>query len=364
MKITRLRASELDLTLAQRWRSLSQADPSLASPYFCLDYVQAVAQVRDDVFVAVVENDGAVQGFFPFQCPSRKVAAPVGGRLSDCHGFIGAAHVPGLDATALMRAAGIDIWDFDHVPAAQQLFAAHATRHDESPIMDVSQGYDRYLEQRKAAGAQRVAQMLRKARKFEREVGALRFEADCRDRRAFEQTVQWKREQCLRTGVPDFLSWGWTVELLERIWAADQPGFAGRLSVLWHDDVILAAHFGMRSHSVWHWWFPGYNAGYSDHSPGGILLLRVAEAAAQAGMSHVDLGKGEDAYKRSFATGSIPLIEGAVLVPSLTSTWRRTREASRGFLRDSPVMSPARTAYRQLRGWMSPRHDQTREDTT
>ena len=355
MKITRIRASELDNSLAQRWRAWSDADPSLASPYFCLDYLQAVAQVRDDVFVAVLEQDGAVQGFFPYQMNSRRVAGPVGGRLSDFHGLIASPALTGLDATALMRALGIDIWDFDHVPASQTLFAPHAKIHDESPIMDVSQGYAGYLEQRKAAGAQRVAQMLRKARKFEREVGPLRFDADCRDRRAFDQTVQWKREQCLRTGVPDFMSWGWTVELLERIWAVDHSGFAGRLSVLWHGDVILAAHFGMRSRSVWHWWFPGYNATFSDHSPGGILLLRVAEAAAQAGMSHVDLGKGQDAYKRSFATGSIPLVEGAVMVPSLTSRLRRTRVAGRSFLRESAVLGPARSAFRQLRNWIAPR---------
>jgi CelD/BcsL family acetyltransferase involved in cellulose biosynthesis len=357
MKVTRVRASELEPTLVQRWRSFLEADPSLGSPYFCPEYVQAVAQVREGVQVAVVEIDGQVQGFFPFQLRSRRVAGPVGERLSDFHGLIAAQGLGGLDAVALMRGAGIDIWDFDHVPASQTLFAAHATVHDESPIMEVSQGYASYLEQRKAAGAQRVAQMLRKARKFEREVGALRFEADCRDRRAFEQTIQWKREQCLRTGVPDFMSWGWPVELLERIWAVNEPGFAGRLSVLWHDDVILAAHFGMRSSRVWHWWFPGYNAGFSDHSPGGILLLRVAEAAAQAGTSYVDLGKGDDAYKRSFATASIPLIEGTVLVPSLTSTWRRTSVASKSFLRASPLLSPARSAYRQLRNWVSPKSE-------
>lgn len=348
MKITRIRASELDTTLEQRWRQLQAADPALASPYFCVDYVQAAARVRRDVFVGVVEADGVVQGFFPFEPVSRAVAGPVGGRLSDCHGLVAA---PGLalEAPALVRGCGMRIWDFDHVPASQATFAPHATVHDQSPIMELSQGYEGYLEQRKAAGAQRVSQMLRKARKFEREVGALRFEADCRDPRAFAQVVQWKREQCLRTGVPDFLSWGWTTELLQQIGAVDTPAFAGRLSVLWHGDVILAAHFGMRSATVWHWWFPGYNDAYADHSPGGILLLKVAEAAAQAGMHHIDLGKGEDAYKRSFATGAIPLLEGSVLVPSLSSAWRRLRTSSRAVLRESAALEPARAAYRHLR---------------
>jgi len=354
MKITRIRAVELDQSLVDRWRQLQAADPTLGSPYFCVEYVQAAAAVRPEVFVGVIEAEGAVQGFFAFEPVSRRVAGPVGGRLSDCHGLLAANGLP-LDAAQLVRACGMSIWDFDHVPASQRIFEPHATVHDQSPVMDVAQGYEAYLDQRKAAGAQRVSQMLRKARKFEREVGTLRFEADCRDPRAFAQVVQWKREQCLRTGVPDFLSWGWTTELLERIGSVDTPGFAGRLSVLWHDDVILAAHFGMRSASVWHWWFPGYNDAYSDHSPGGILLLRVAEAAAQAGMQHVDLGKGEDAYKRSFATGAIPLLEGSVLVPSLSSTWRRLRTSTRTFLRESAALEPARAAYRHVRDRVSSR---------
>ncbi|MBL8327332.1 MAG: GNAT family N-acetyltransferase [Rubrivivax sp.] len=351
MKITRIRASELDAPLVARWRELTDANPDLASPYFSVEYTQAAARVRGDVFVSILEHDGRVQGFFPHQSVSRAVAGPVGGRLSDCHGLVCAA---GLDWNALdvVRGSGFSIWDFDHVPASQAAFLPHATLHEVSPVMDVSGGYGAYLEQRKAAGAQRIAQMQRKARKFEREVGPMRFEADCKDPRAFAQVVQWKREQCARTGVPDFLSWGWTTALLEQIGATDTPGFAGRLSVLWHGDVVLAAHFGMRSATVWHWWFPTYNDAFSDHSPGGILLLKVAEAAAAAGMRHVDLGKGEDAYKRSFATHSLPLLEGSVLVPSLASRWRRMRTSSVAFARNSPMLTPARAALRQVKGWV------------
>ena len=354
MRITPVRADELDASLLGRWDELRRADPSLASPYFCPQYVQAVARVRPDVRVGVIERDGQVQGFFPYQHVSARVAAPVGGRLSDCHGLIADAALD-LSAQDLLRACRLHIWDFDHVPAAQQLFARHATRHDVSPVMDVSEGFAAYVEQRRTAGAQRVSQMLRKARKLERELGDVRFEADCRDPRAFSQVVRWKREQCRRTGVVDVLGWGWTTAMLEQVAVADTPSFAGRLSVLWHGDVMLAAHFGMRSDTVWHWWFPGYNEAFGDYSPGGVLLLKVAEAAAQAGMRHVDLGKGDDAYKRSFATGALPLVEGSVHLPSLSSSWRRARVSGAAFARGSAVLGPARAAWRQVRQWWAGR---------
>jgi CelD/BcsL family acetyltransferase involved in cellulose biosynthesis len=354
VRVTVIRADEVDSSVQQRWDQFRLADPLLASPYFCIEYVRAVARVRPDVRVAVVECDGLVRGFFPYQRAAARVAAPVGGRLSDWHGLVSDAALE-LPARALLRACGLHIWDFDHVPASQRTFERHATRHDASPVMDLGQGFAAYVEQRRAAGAQRVSQMLRKARKLERELGDIRFEADCRDPRALAQVVQWKREQCRRTGVVDFLGWGWTTAMLEQIAAVDTPAFAGRLSVLWHGDTMLAAHFGMRSDLAWHWWFPGYNETFADYSPGGILLLKVAEAAAEAGLRHVDLGKGEDPYKRSFATHALPLMEGSVMVPSLDSGWRLARTRGTDLVRRAPVLAPARSAWRQLRQWWSAR---------
>ncbi|MGF1643087.1 MAG: GNAT family N-acetyltransferase [Thiotrichales bacterium] len=348
MKITRIPAAELDSALAQRWRELQFGNSALANPYFCVEYTQSVAAVRGDVFVGIIEYDGAVRGFFPHQRQSASVAGPVGGRLSDYQGLIAAPDFD-CDPEQLLRACGLKIWDFDHLLAAQRGFEPFATVRDESPIMQLGDGFQAYLERRKATGSQRLTQLQRKSRKFEREVGELRFEVYSHDPRAFAQVVQWKREQCLRTGVPDFMTWGWTTAMLEQIWTHETPTFTGMLSVLWHDEDIVAAHFGMRSDSVCHWWFPTYNEVYAKHSPGGILLLKLAEAMADAGLHIIDLGKGEDAYKPAFATDAVPLIEGSVMLPSLATTLRRTRTGAHAFLRDSPLLQPARTTYRGLR---------------
>lgn len=354
MKIRRIAAAELDSGLQARWQQLRADDHALDSPYFSVEYVQAAARACSEVYVGVAEVDGQVQGFFPFQMKSRRVAGPVGGQLSDWHGIVGAAGQP-WDVATLLRGCGLDIWDFDHLPASQACFASHVSASATSPVLDLGEGYAAYLNQRKAAGSQRPSQIERKARGFERKLGPLRFEVDCRDRKAFEQVLRWKRDQCLRTGVPDFLSWGWTTDLLERLWATETPDLAGRLSVLWHGDTVVAGHYGMRSQSVWHWWFPTYNAAFAEHSPGGILLLRQAEAVAAAGLRVLDLGKGEDAYKLSFASSALPLYEGSVLVPSLTSTLRRTRLAGRRWVHSSPALNQVWSRVRPLRDWLQGR---------
>jgi CelD/BcsL family acetyltransferase involved in cellulose biosynthesis len=62
---------------------------------------------------------------------------------------------------------------------------------------------------------------------------------------------------------------------------------------------------------------PVYDAEFARHSPGAILLLSLAEYAAQQGWTTLDLGKGEDAYKSSFMTSEVTIEEGSVIVPSL-----------------------------------------------
>lgn len=348
LKISQIRTDELDDSLCALWRRFQETNPSLRNPFFSLEFLQAVATVRDDVFVAVLEVEGCVRGFFPFQRSSRAIATPVGGRLSDYHGLIADQRFS-CDLEDVLRACGLKIWDFDHVPGEQLTFHPHASSYGESPIMDLRSGFQAYREERKAAGSRRLSQLQRKSNKFAREIGELRFEPISNERAQFDLLIKWKRDQCRRTGVPDFLSWGWTTDLLTLIWKTRSPDFSGMLSVLSSRDDIIALHFGMRSPTVVHWWFPSYNDLYASYSPGGILLMTLAQAMATAGFDEIDLGKGDDAYKKAFASSAVPLLEGSVMVPSLVTAARRTRRAVDTVLRTSPMLDPLRRLYKRLR---------------
>ncbi len=348
MKISAIPANELDEALHQRWQEIQAENPALANPYFCVDYTQAVAAVRDDVFVGIMEEANHVIGFFPFQRKSKSIAGPVGGRLSDYQGVIVA---PGQEwnAEELMRGCGLKIWDFDHLLAAQAPFEKYHRKKDASPVMDLTGGFEAYLKRKKETGSKRLAQFQRKYRKFEREIGELRMELYSDSEEAFQQVIAWKREQCRRTGVVDFLAWDWTVGMLREIWQKRSENFVGMLSVLYHQDEIIAAHFGMRSRDVCHWWFPTYNNQYSRYSPGGLLLLKLAEMVAEDGITLLDLGKGDDAYKPSFATSEIMLAEGSVMLPSLVTSMRRAQTVSEEFLRHSPLALPVRAPVKAVK---------------
>src|SRR5678816_1993574 len=96
----------------------------------------------------------------------------------------------------------------------------------------------------------------------------------------------------------------WGRELVERIHSAHEAGFAGMLSLLYADDRLVAGHLGMRSRTVWHYWFPAYDAALAKYSPGLILLLKMAENAQSLGLRAIDLGKGLSQYKERLMNAS------------------------------------------------------------
>ena len=78
MNITVVPGDRLTPKHVEVWSRLQREDAAVASPYFRPEFTQAVACVRNDVEVAVMEEDGEPVGFFPYQRRGRNVATPVG----------------------------------------------------------------------------------------------------------------------------------------------------------------------------------------------------------------------------------------------------------------------------------------------
>lgn len=345
---------ELSDVERRRWLAFHRSNPHLASPYFHPEFAQAVGEVRPDARVAVLEQDGEIAAFFPFQISRLGVGRPLGGGLSDYQGVIASQHAR-FDARELLTQAGLAIWEFDHLLAGQKPFKPFHRKQAISPILDLSAGFEAYLRGRREAGAERITQIQRKLRKLEREVGKVEFVLHCRDPRVLDVLVDWKSNQCRRTGVLDFFhALDWTLPLVRRILATEADGFSGLLSALYAGGRLAAVHFGMRSERALHWWFPAFDPEdeLAKYSPGGILLLKLAEHAAELGIQVLDLGKGEEAYKTSFMSGAVQIAEGAVDTESWPAALWRAQHRSRQWLKSTPALAPLRQglrAYRQLK---------------
>jgi CelD/BcsL family acetyltransferase involved in cellulose biosynthesis len=356
MKIAVLPGNQLTPQHIQAWSRFQQADPDLESPFFRPEFTQLVASVRNDVEVAVLEEDGECAGFFPFQRRLWGSGGPVGGRLNDFQGVIAR---PGLNwrADELIRACKMSAWNFDHLLPSQQPFESYHFATGNSPFMEVSTGIESLPSGHIRNDSRAVMREVpRKLRKVEREVGPVRFELHTDDSDVFATLLHWKSEQYRRTRVTDVFAFPWTVQLLERLVVEKGKAFAGNLSALYFGDRLAAVELMIRSHDVLHGWFPAYDPALGKYSPGMILVCELARAMMRHGIRRYHMGKGESRHKNSFATGAISLASGSVALHPLGRLMRCGWQHTRALVRGSRLLAPARLVgrwTRPLRGWLA-----------
>ncbi|MDR8414621.1 GNAT family N-acetyltransferase [Nonomuraea sp. 3-1Str] len=352
MKITVVRPGELGDSERARWRALQKADPSLDNPFLSVEFAVAMDRLRDYVRVAVLDDGTGIVGFFPYERHSFGIGKPLGGFLTTCHGLIS---VPGLkvDVRALLRACKLTVYDFDHLVAGQPTFAAYESDVRPAPVMDFTEGFDAWLEQVRTNSPKNLKTVRYKERKLGREQGELRFEYASADPEVLRVLLGWKSDQYRRTGRVDRFAQPWIVELIDLMHAERSADFGGVLTMLYSGEAPVAGHFGLRTATTLVGWFPAYDTEYARYSPGIVHHLRMAEAAAEAGLLMVDMGKGGKEYKDWLKSGELYVSEGRVSRPSAAAAvhWmgRTPFNKARTIVMDRPSLY--RAADRVLKGF-------------
>jgi len=316
MKYTNIHARELTSEMIGRWAEIQSSDAALANPYFCPEFTVAVAAVRDDVRVGILEDGNRKVGFFPFQCKRGGVARPVALGLSDYHGIIVEPQAE-WSAEAVMRGCKITRWEFDHLPVSQRPFAPFVTDTFQSPVIDVSHGFQHYLSSIGKSARKQHREAARKREKLAAAFGPVKFIPHTRDKDILRQMFAWKSRQCRETGSVDYFALSWCVKLIERLQVFENIHFGGLLACLYVGEKLAAVHFLMHSRHVWHSWFPAYNEAFKEYSPGLILLYELIKAASEAEIRYIDLGKGMSLYKKRVMTGAIEVAQGCIELPSV-----------------------------------------------
>ncbi|NNJ24555.1 hypothetical protein LzC2_06130 [Planctomycetes bacterium LzC2] len=349
------RPSELSAAERTAWERFMDAMPT-PTPYLSPEFADLVERHRGGVFVALLHGDGAVPGtdpplgFFPYQTDGGGVGRPVGGGLNDFHGLLAPAELP-IDLRTLLAACELRVWKFDHL-LPHPAFAPFVERRDPSAYLDLSEGYEAYYQGRRAAGSRKVKQVARMDRKFDREDGPLTFEPHVPNVDLLDQLIEWKRAQYAAAGLFDMFTLGWPRELLVDLLTMRSPRLTGRFSVLFRNGEMVAGDLGMRCGAVLHSWYCAYDTAYSSHGPGHICTLRAAEAAAADGITRVELGKGPEDYKRSFASDAREVAEGSVDFRAVAPLARTCRQAFRGAkatAANSPAAEPLRRLVRRVK---------------
>lgn len=323
MKIAVVHPSELGAPELARWRSFQASGLSLANPFLSPEFAVVVGRLRSRTRVAVLSEQAGIVGFFAFERRTLGYGVPIAAGLTDCQGLV---HAPDQewDPQQLLRACDLAVWEFDHLVDGQKPFEPYQVHQAASPIMDLSAGFESYLAPLRRKWS-RIRDLGRRQRRLVREVGDLRFIFDSRDQTALRALMAWKSAQYRRTGRADRFTQRWITQLLEQLLEERTEGFSGLLSCLYAGEELVAAHFGLRSDWVIPTWFLAYNTGFKKYSPGLLLQLCLAEAAATAGMNHIDMGKGAKEYKEVFKSRDLVVAEGRVLrrVPAAALHWAR-----------------------------------------
>jgi CelD/BcsL family acetyltransferase involved in cellulose biosynthesis len=357
MEIVVKRARDLDGSELASWSKLQRADAMFDSPFFRPEFVLAADAVRGNAEVALVIQDGELVGFFPFERDKRNIGRAVAWQLSDAHGLIVRKGVPWAPLD-IVHATGLVAWKFDHLIASQEPFQPFHYWVDQSPYMDIADGFDVYRAERRRSGTALIRQAERKSRKLAREVGPIRFEYHTLDEEVFTALLSWKSTQLEHWRLPDIFRVDWVVELLGSIRHIKTPGFSGIMSALYAGDTLTAVHLGLQSHNVLCSWIPTLNQEFKNYSPGVILHLELAKAAAEAGVKRIDLGRGNNPLKTSLGSGAITLAIGSVdrrpLVSATTAQCHRLWKAiPTSKLRSFPPAVAALRLARRLRNRLS-----------
>lgn len=319
MQVTIVRPTELGAEELAAWRDVQRSNVDFDNAFLSPGFAVAVGRVRQSARVAILEDDRTLAGFFPFEVERFRVGRPICARLSDAQAVV---HREGFewDARDLLKRCKLDVWEFRRLIEAQWHGAGRRVhRARASPIIDLALGYDDYATQHtstvKKIGAQR--------RRLQRDAGPVHFELQSSDADALELLLRWKSAQYRRTGRWDRLSEQWVVSLLEELVQNPSEGCGAVLSELRAGSRIVALHFGLQTSSTLSYWFPTYDLAASSHSPGLVLLLTLIEAASAAGVRRIDLGAGDEDYKRRLMTGELRVAEGWFERPSPIALIRR-----------------------------------------
>jgi CelD/BcsL family acetyltransferase involved in cellulose biosynthesis len=167
------------------------------------------------------------------------------------------------------------------------------------------------------------------------------------------ETLAWlvdrKRAQYAATGARDHFAPADRRALLSLLLDAHEPGCAGMLSTLHFGDTLVAAHFGIRSEQVLHWWFPVYDPDFACFSPGWIMLRELMMCAPSLGLARIDLGRGDDEYKRRARTEAVEVAAGLVTASAVRKAGRQMRSATVTAAKASPLAPALRRAVHGLR---------------
>jgi CelD/BcsL family acetyltransferase involved in cellulose biosynthesis len=297
------------------WASFGE-QPSFGSPFLSWSFARSVGRLRDDARVAVFRENGTTRGYLAFQVGVDGAGRPIGDTICDAQAVMAPAAWT-FDPRRLIDVAGMSSWGFDHLTLAQPAFHSYHARRHRCPTVELAAGYEVFLQEARGHSKDLLAQVGRRRRKLEREVGPVVCEwQSTQPDEDLRSLYDWKTEQYRRDGTWDRFAQQWIARAVEQLASSRDPTCTGLLTSLRAGDHLVAVHFGLLGTDRLSWWFPAYDPEFGHYSPGLILLLDLISESARRGVDRIDLGRGEHGYKLRVTSHAYEVAEGQVTAAS------------------------------------------------
>lgn len=349
MQVELLAGDELSPEHLRAWTEIVEQRPELDSPFFRPEFTLAISQLRTRIEVAVIRDPYEIVGVIPFRRVSPVVGQPVGGRLSGAAGIICRDGIE-IPLNELLQRIHLSSWDFEDVPDSQRQFAPYAFATSESHYIDLSDGFQSYCELKKSEGSKRISKLNSLCRKLEREHGPVEFRFGDARLDMLGHLIEHKSRQFHDTHHTNVFNFDWTTTLLADLLNSNSDTLRGNLSTLSVGGQPIAISYDLQSKHVLHGWFTTFDAAYCRYSPGSLLVLKIAEAAAASGIERFDLGPGEQLFKQTLKSHSKSVYAGSLS----NTTMRRWLKWGIHETKEWISHSPARftlDVLRPIKGW-------------
>ncbi len=334
-----------------RWIVLRATQIEFATPFFSLAFFDAVQASRGDVWVAVLRSENRIAGFLPFHRIDQ-VAWAAGRYFNDAHNVVAHPQTR-FDWPKLLRACDVKAFDFHALVGSDANMCRSSIQGvTESFRADIGTDPVAFLTQLEK-GHSTIRKQEQKSRKLAREVGPVRVEVDCRDTEVLRKMISLKRDQYQRTHILDLFASPWTRDLIMHLHRRDpcstaEGSMRGLLSVLRAGDDVVAAHFGMIENGLLHYWFPTYDTRFARFSPGTALFKQIIRFAGDQGIRCIDMGYGEQAYKRKQTDTISKVVHGCVTDSIMYRNMRSMKLAAAQLAKQMPMKGSLKKLLRRF----------------
>lgn len=307
VQVTVCRPSELGPTELRRWAALQAVDAAAQHPFLSPAFVRAAGVARPDARVAVVEDGPVVVAFWPFSVDGRRAATAVAPGFTDGEGMV---RQPGLVLpwVDLLRRCGLAGWRFSHLVGDQHQAVGGHVAVSHSPVIELADGLGAYRAWGMAHHHRRFSNTARKARAMvARHGGQLQVGAD---HAVADRLMAMKSAQCRARGWRDMFAAAWPRVLVHAVLDQDVEGFTAVTVVQWAMGAPAAMFMDLRLGPVECGWFSVYDDQFRALAPGIVGTFGIVEAAAAAGVTRIDMGKGSEPHKQWMANDRAVVASG------------------------------------------------------